>query len=137
MGLILDTSILIAAERQRIPVEDVLAKVSMQYGDIPTAISAISAIELTHGIYRAENEGRRARRRAFVEGVFRRIGVIPVSLEIAQLAGRIEGEQAAVGNIIAVEDLLIGATALSLEYDVATLSTRHFEAIPGLRVVGL
>jgi predicted nucleic acid-binding protein len=36
-----------------------------------------------------------------------------------------------------VEDLLIGATALSLEYDVATLSTRHFEAIPRLRVVGL
>jgi tRNA(fMet)-specific endonuclease VapC len=137
MGLILDTSILIAAERQRIPVEDVLTKVSLQFGDVPTAISSISAIELTHGIYRAENDGRRTRRRAFVERVFLRIDVIAVSLEIAQLAGRIEGEQAAVGNIIAVEDLLIGATALSLGYDVATLNTRHFEAIPGLRVVGL
>jgi tRNA(fMet)-specific endonuclease VapC len=137
MGLILDTSILIAAERQRIPVEDVLTKISLQFGDVPTAISSISAIELTHGIYRAENDGRRTRRRAFVERVFLRIDVIAVSLEIAQLAGRIEGEQAAIGNIIAVEDLLIGATALSLGYDVATLNTRHFEAIPGLRVVGL
>jgi predicted nucleic acid-binding protein len=60
-----------------------------------------------------------------------------VSLEIARLAGQIEGEQAALGNIIATEDLLIGATTLSLRYDVATLNTRHFAAIPGLKVVGL
>jgi predicted nucleic acid-binding protein len=46
--------------------------------------------------------------------------VHPVTLGIAQLAGRIEGEQAAEGNIIAFADLLIGATALHLGYEVAT-----------------
>ncbi len=63
--------------------------------------------------------------------------VQPVTLEIAQLAGRIEGEQAAKGISIAFEDLLIGATALHLGFDVATLNVKHFQAIPGLRVVTL
>jgi predicted nucleic acid-binding protein len=47
--------------------------------------------------------------------------VHPVTVEIAELAGRIEGEQAARGVSIAFEDLLIGATALHLGYEVATL----------------
>ena len=46
----------------------------------------------------------------------------PVSLAIAQLAGRIEGEQAARGISTAVEDLIIGATALHLGFDVVTLN---------------
>jgi predicted nucleic acid-binding protein len=61
--------------------------------------------------------------------------VHPVSLAIAQLAGRIEGEQAAKGISIAVEDLIIGSTALHLGFDVATLNVRHFQAIPDLKVV--
>jgi tRNA(fMet)-specific endonuclease VapC len=40
--------------------------------------------------------------------------VHPVTLEIAQLAGRIEGQQAAQGINIALPDLLIGVTALHL-----------------------
>ena len=61
----------------------------------------------------------------------------PVSLPIAQLAGRIEGEQAAKGISIAMEDLLIGATALHLGFDVATLNVKHFSLIPGLKTVAL
>jgi predicted nucleic acid-binding protein len=63
--------------------------------------------------------------------------VHPVSLAIAQLAGRIEGEQAAKGVSIAIEDLIIGVTALHLGFDVATLNVRHFQRIPGLNVVSL
>jgi tRNA(fMet)-specific endonuclease VapC len=61
--------------------------------------------------------------------------VHPVSLAIAQVAGRIEGEQAAKGVSIAVEDLIIGATALHLGFDVATLNVRDFQRIPGLNLV--
>jgi tRNA(fMet)-specific endonuclease VapC len=137
MGLILDTCILIAAERGREDVGDILLRVRGVYGELDVAISAVSAVELTHGIYRAETDTQRTRRRTFVEDAFAELIVHPVSLAIAQLAGRIEGEQAAVGNTIAIEDLLIGATALHLGYDVATLNVRHFERIPGLRVVRL
>ena len=51
------------------------------------------------------------------------------------MIGRIEGEQAAQGNILPFEDLAIGATALHLGFDVATLNVRHFQRIPGLAVI--
>lgn len=135
LGLILDTSILIASERRGEAVEDILLRARVAYGEIDIALSPISIVELTHGIYRARTDADRVRRRIFMEGVVRDLIVHPVSLEIAQLAGRIEGEQAAIGNIIAFEDLLIGATALHLGFDVASLNSKHFQRIPGLNVI--
>jgi tRNA(fMet)-specific endonuclease VapC len=135
LGLILDTSILIASERRGEAVEDILLRARVAHGDIDIALAAISIVELTHGIYRARTDADRLRRRIFFEGVVRDLIVHPLSLEIAQLAGRIEGEQAAVGNVIALEDLVIGATALHLGFDVASLNTKHFQRIPGVTVV--
>lgn len=57
-----------------------------------------------------------------------------MTVEIAELAGRIEGEEAARGVTIAFEDLLIGATALHLGYSVATLNVGDFQKIPTLSV---
>jgi predicted nucleic acid-binding protein len=137
VGLILDTGILIASERRRESVEDILRQVRAAHGEIDIALSTVSVVELTHGIYRARNDADRERRRVFAEGVFQDIVVHPVSLEIAQLAGKIEGEQAAQGIAIAFEDLVIGATALHLGFDVATLNVKHFKLIPGLNIVTL
>ncbi len=137
MGLILDTSILIESERRGEGVEDVLRRSRDLHGEIDVALSSVSAVELTHGIYRARTDADRVRRRVFVEGVFHDLITHPLTLEIAQLAGRIEGEQAAKGISIAVQDLIIGATALHLGFDVVTLNAKHFEAIPGLNVVAL
>ncbi len=137
MGLILDTGILIASERRRESVEDILRRVRALHGEIDIALSTVSVVELTHGIYRARNDADRERRRIFAEGVFQDIVVHPVTLEIAQLAGKIEGEQAAQGIAIAFEDLVIGATALHLGFDVATLNVKHFKLIPGLNIVTL
>jgi tRNA(fMet)-specific endonuclease VapC len=95
----------------------------------------VTIVELTHGIYRAKSDADRVRRRASTEELCRDLAVYPVTLEIAQLAGRVEGEQAARGVSIAFEDLLIGATALHLGYGVLTLNARHFQLIPGLSVV--
>ena len=71
---------------------------------------------------------------AFCEELRRDMVVHPVIIEIAEFAGRIEGEQAARGVSIAFEDLLIGTTALHLGYAVATLNVRDFQKIPGLSV---
>jgi predicted nucleic acid-binding protein len=137
MGLILDTSILIASERRGESIEDILRQVRTSQGDVDVALSAVSVVELTHGIYRAKSEAQRKRRRGFPEGVYQSLIVHPVSLEAAQLAGRIEGQQAAQGVAIAFEDLLIGATALHLGFDVATINVKHFQLIPGLGIVTL
>jgi len=63
--------------------------------------------------------------------------VHPTSLEIAQLAGRIEGEPAARGISIDFQDLVIGCTALHLGFDLATINLKHFRLIPGLKIVEL
>jgi predicted nucleic acid-binding protein len=135
MGLILDSSILIAAERGGSTVVQILKHVQARRGETEAGLSAVSVVELTHGIYRAKNDEDRDRRRAFVDELCRDVVVYAVTLEIAQLAGQIEGQQAARGVSIAFEDLLIGSTALHLGYGVATLNVRHFQLIPGLSVI--
>jgi len=137
MGVILDSSVLIAAERGGESVRAILKRVQAKEGETESALSAVTIVELTHGIYRARNDTDRERRRAFTDELLRDMTVYPVTLEIAQLAGRVEGEQAARGISIAFEDLLIGATALHLNYSVATSNVRHFRLIPRLSVVQL
>lgn len=135
MGLILDSSVLIAGERRRESVRDILERVRDSRAETEAALSAITVAELTHGVYRAKTEADRQRREAFVEELIHSLVVYPITLEIARLAGRIEGQQAAQGISIAFPDLLIGVTALHLGYSVATFNVKHFQLIPGLSVV--
>lgn len=67
MGLILDSSVLIADERRGETVKRVIQRVHTTHGDQESALSAMSIIELTHGIYRAKTDTDRTRRRAFTE----------------------------------------------------------------------
>jgi len=112
MGLILDSSILIAGERRKETVKQVIERVHAALGETEAALSTVSIVELTHGIYRARTDDDRERRRAFCYELCRDMIVHPVTLEIAQLAGKIGGEQAAQGIALPFEDLVIGATAL-------------------------
>ena len=137
MGVILDSSILIAGERRKDSVAAILERVQAACGQTPAALSTVTAVELTHGIYRAKADTDRLRRQAFVEEIFRIVAVYPLTLEVARLAGRIHGEQMGQGNSIDFPDLLIGATALHLGFDLVTLNRKHFQAIPGLKVIPL
>jgi len=56
---------------------------------------------------------------------------------LAWRAGTIDGESQARGVRIPLADLLIGVTALSLDFAIGTANVRHFELIPGLAVVQL
>jgi predicted nucleic acid-binding protein len=135
MGVIIDSSILIAGERRRDSVWEILERVESVCGQTAAALSAATAIELTHGIYRAKADADRKRREAFVEELFQTVAVHPLTLEVARLAGRIHGEQMSQGVGIDFPDLIIGATALHLGFDVVTLNVKHFQRIPGLKVV--
>jgi predicted nucleic acid-binding protein len=50
-----------------------------------------------HGAYRAKDAARQVRRLRFIERLTSDVPVNPVSLDIARLAGRIEGQQEAKG----------------------------------------
>jgi predicted nucleic acid-binding protein len=53
------------------------------------------------------------------------------------LAGRVNAEQVREELSIDFPDLIIGATALHLGFDVVTLNVRHFQMIPDLNIVSL
>jgi predicted nucleic acid-binding protein len=134
MGLILDSSVLIAAERQGQTVAQFLAQVAAVTGDQEAALSAVALVELVHGIHRAKTPPVRARREAFIQELVADVPVYPLTQQIAFLAGRIDGEQQSQGIKIPFQDLLIGATALHLGYAVVTGNPRHFRMIPNLVV---
>lgn len=137
MGLILDSSIVIAAERRNDTVADFLKRVAAVAGDQQAALPAVGLTELVHAIYRALTPSVRERRERFIGSLLLDIEVVPYTKNTAMLAGRLDGEQRAQGVTIPAVDLLIGATALEHAYAIATVNLRHFRMIPGLNVVQL
>ncbi len=137
MGLILDSSVAIAAERQREAVPQLLRRIVAAAGDQRVALSAIGLTELVHAVYRASSPVHRQNHERFLGDLLADMDVVPYARATALLAGKIDGEQRALGVTIPVVDLLIGATALEHGYAVATFNLRHFRMIPGLQVVQL
>jgi predicted nucleic acid-binding protein len=137
MGLILDSSVVIAAERRGDTPEQLVQQVISVAGNQEAALSSVGLTELVHGIYRANSAQVQARRRSFVDELRIGLTVYPYTAETAMLAGRIDGEQTLKGVVIPYADLLIGATALSLAFSVLTSNMRHFALIPGLHVISL
>ena len=137
MGLILDSSVAIAAERRRDTVQAFLQRVIDTAGDQEAALSPVGVVELVHGIHRADTSERRARREAFVEELLSTVAIYPLTTDIARLVGKLDAEQQSRGIVVPFADLLIGATALSLGYSVLTVNARHFGRIPGLPVIQL
>jgi predicted nucleic acid-binding protein len=137
VGIILDSSVIIAAERRGRSVSEILEQVYRSQGEVEVGLSVVTVVELVHGAYRAKTPEQQLRRLAFIERLCLDVPVHPVTLAIARLAGRIEGQEESKGIRISFEDLLIGATALHLNYSVATFNVRHFGQIPDLSIAQL
>lgn len=137
VGLILDSSIVINAERRRDTVAQLLSNVAFATGDQLSALSSIGLTELVHAIYRSNVPAVSQRHQAFIADLVAVLPVVPYTQATAMVAGRIDGEQRVKGIVIPVTDLLIGVTALELGYSVVTANVRHFQLIPGLNVLTL
>lgn len=112
MGLILDSTVLVHAERQGLNARHALLAVMEKVGSIEVGISVTTALELAHGLMRADSVERKKRRQDFLDEVLSVVPVYPVTLAIALRAGQIDGASTARGVRIALPDLLIGVTAL-------------------------
>jgi tRNA(fMet)-specific endonuclease VapC len=137
MGLVLDSGVLIAAERDARPVSELLAALEQEHGETEIVLSSITVIELEHGLHRANTAEVARKRREYLDTVFAAIPVEPFTKEMAQIAARIDAEGKQTGRVIPFPDLLIGTTALHFGYGVGTRNLRHFRMIPGLNVIGL
>ncbi len=129
MGVIFDSSEIIALERNRGMVEGLIAGREEE----PFGISVITVAELLHGVERADNETRRLRRQAFVEKVIELMPILPFDLAASRIYARIWASLVQRGFTVGAHDLIIAATAISLNYTVITSNRRDFEKIEGLR----
>ena len=137
MGLILDSSVLIAAERQGKNARQVLTAIREHIGETEVGISVVTLIELAHGAARADTPQRRLKRPKFIEELISAMPVYPVTVAIVLRAGQLDGENQARGLRFALPDLLIGVTGLELGYSVGTSNVRHLGDVPGLSVLRL
>jgi predicted nucleic acid-binding protein len=137
LGVVLDSSVLIEAERRNRTAAQVIEAVVEKVGTVPIILSAMTVAEVGHGIYRANTPQIRARRRAFLDELKATIPVHTITETTAEIIGRIGGEQAAKGINLPLADLIIGACALELGFAIGTDNSRDFDRIPDLKVIPL
>jgi tRNA(fMet)-specific endonuclease VapC len=99
VGIILDSSVIIAAERRGHTVREILEQVKATQGDTEIGISVVTIAELVHGAYRTKTQAQQQRRLEFIERLSSDVPIYPVTLDIARLAGRIEGQQQAASSL--------------------------------------
>ncbi len=131
MGTVIDSSVLIAAERGELDLTD-LTGVS-QADEV--VISAITASELLHGVHRLKGAVQRARTERLVERMLATLTVIPFDLAVARVHAILSADLRSRGTAVGAHDLLIAATAVSLGFSVATRDKRSFPRIRDLQIL--
>lgn len=95
------------------------------------ALRKLMVMELRHG------SSQRPDRDAFWHRIEReilvRVSLLDIGLREALLAGDVLAHLSRRGELIGLEHLLIGVTALARGYIVITANLRHFQRIPNLR----
>jgi tRNA(fMet)-specific endonuclease VapC len=130
MGIIFDTSVLIAIERGLTHLDKVInAREKEAFG-----ISVITVSELLHGVHRADSEKRRLRREAYVEKVIELFPIYPFDLGAARIYARVWAYLAKKGVSIGSHDLMIASTCISLGFSVLTSDIRDYGKIEGLTI---
>jgi tRNA(fMet)-specific endonuclease VapC len=131
MGMaVLDTDFLIDLMRARPSAVALLN--SLLEGHDPVAISAISVMQLYHGVARSQMAAAEEER---VDRATRGVSVYDFTREIAERAGRIDGKLVAKGARLNPPDVMIAATALVKNEPVVTRNLRDFGRIQGVRVI--
>jgi len=130
MGIVLDTCVLIAAEKQKI-------NFSQIESNEETFITAITASELLLGVKLADNEVRRNKRSAFVEHILNSFTILPFSAESARIHSEIHSSLWRKGELIGAHDMIIAAIALSHGYSLLTGNYKEFVRVVGLNVINI
>jgi tRNA(fMet)-specific endonuclease VapC len=131
VATLIDTSVLVAAQRGQLDP----ARLRGEDDEEAIAMSAISASELLHGLHRVKGAVARARAERFVEHVLASMPIVAFDLDIARVHAQLDAELSSSGVAVGDADLIIAATAVALDYHVATRDLRSFPRIKGLDVV--
>ena len=126
--VLVDTSVLVEADRGRLDLSAVL-----QAAATDAAMSVITASELLAGAARMAPGLARMKTERRVEALLDLLPVIPLGLDVARVHAGLVADLERRGQSLGTLDLLIAATALAHEYELATRD-RAFDRVPGLVV---
>lgn len=127
MGILIDTSVLIAVERGQLDLEAAAGR-----DDEALGLSAVTAHELLRGLARLPAGVRRARSERWLEMLLTSFPVFEYDLDVARVHAALWAELSAKGITLGAHDAMIAATALSLGYELATRDV-GFRAVPELK----
>lgn len=132
MGLVVDTSALIAFER----VDATFERMLDEHGSDVIALPAIVLAELLVGA-RLLGRGQRAdRKRSGIDQLLARVPLVDFGRDIAERWAELVAELRRRGELIPANDVQVAATALHLGFGVLVgdRDEAHFRRVPGLRV---
>jgi tRNA(fMet)-specific endonuclease VapC len=98
------------------------------------ALAAITVAELWHGVERATG-AHRSKREAYLRAIVGLMPVLPYTEQTAYEHARIWAFLDACGRMIGFYDLIVAATALERNCQLATFNKQHFARVPGLKIV--
>jgi tRNA(fMet)-specific endonuclease VapC len=125
---LIDTDIIIYSLKNN---ESVIRNFKLFFNE-PKAVSIITIGELLYGAYKSE---RKIENLGKVHRIAEIFPVIEISMTIIDTFAHLKSDLSARGVVIDEFDLLIGATALSMNYSIITNNEKHFKKIPGLDVI--
>lgn len=129
MGLVVDTSALVAVERGAGSLPELLSKETV-------ALPAIVLAKLLVGVRMADTAKRAATRQRKVDSLLDRVGVVPFDRFVAERWADLFADLRRTGTVIPSNDLCVAATAIHLDFGVLVgpLGEAHFRRVPELRV---
>jgi len=132
VGLVIDTSALVAAERASSGWDEALSAL----GDEPVVLPAIVYGELLVGVHLAETRARASSRRAKIAALAARVPIVELGPEVAERWAELFAALSRRGGLIPANDLVVAATALHLDFGVVVgpNDEEHFRRVPKLRV---
>jgi tRNA(fMet)-specific endonuclease VapC len=130
MAIILDADVIIRGEKGTF---DLKAWLESRPNEL-FEVAAITVAELWHGVERATG-AHKAQRLQYLQAVLAPLPIIPYTEQTAREHARIWAELEAAGNMISSYDDIVAATALERGSEVATFNKRHFDCVPGLKVI--
>ena len=131
MGLILDSSVIIAGERSKFDLGGLLDF----HAEQAVRITATTASELLHGWERAPAGKRRDNRKHFVEQLLRALPSVDFDLDAARVHAHLWARLEERGALIGAHDLIIAATCVHNGDSLATLNQNEFSRIAELHLV--
>lgn len=125
--LLLDTNILIDAERSALDLDGLIAD------DDEPAVAAITIAELGVGVETATGKRRQARK-AFLDDIVETLQIVSYDLDVARTHTKLLVAVRTAGRPRGAHDLIIAATAVATGRTVVTSDRLGFDDLPGVRV---